>query len=346
MYIRFIKSIFKINDMNNVVNTNYPGLISVIVPVYKVEPYLTRCVHSIIDQTYTNLEIILVDDGSPDNCSTMCDDWEKLDNRIIVIHKQNGGLSDARNVGLKTATGEFISFVDSDDWIAPDMMKYLLNAIQEDKSDIAACTVEMIWDDGTPSEFLTVHTNCVLNRTEAQKALLEEKLLKQPVWYKLYKRETIEGILFEVGKQHEDVFWSYQAIGRAERVSIIDYIGYYYFQRSDSIMGNGYSLKNLDAMEAYEKRYAFIKENFPELEREARVGIISACIYNGQMALKYLPKDEQKHAMKDLKQMKKKHIIKHSDYARDKLSHRFWLDVSQISFYSACKLKNLLKVGF
>ncbi len=323
----------------------FSPLISVIIPVYKVESYLDRCLKSIVDQSYSNLEIILVNDGSPDHCPAMCDEWAKKDSRIKVIHKENGGLSDARNAGLKAATGELIAFVDSDDWIAPDMLKNLLNAIKEDNSDISACSVEMVWENDSHSELLTVSTNCVLNRLEAQEALLKENLLKQPVWYKLYKKKTIEGILFEVGKQHEDVFWSYQVIGRAERVSIIDYIGYYYFQRTGSIMGNGYSLKNLDAIEAYEKRYAYIREHFPELEKEAKISMINACIYNGQMALKHLPQNEQKQAIETLKSVIDRYPTKHSEYEQMKYTHRLWIDISKVSFIGVCRCKNLFRVG-
>lgn len=108
-------------------------MISVIVPVYKVEPYLDRCVRSIVEQTYTDLEIILVDDGSPDNCPAICDAWAERDSRVKVIHKQNGGLSDARNAGMDIATGEYIGFVDSDDWIAPEMYQILYNMLQRDQ---------------------------------------------------------------------------------------------------------------------------------------------------------------------------------------------------------------------
>lgn len=112
-------------------------MISVIVPVYKVEPYLDRCVRSIVEQTYTDLEIILVDDGSPDNCPAMCDAWAEKDNRIKVIHKQNGGLSDARNAGMDIASGDYLGFVDSDDWIAAEMYQVLYDMLQRDSSDIA-----------------------------------------------------------------------------------------------------------------------------------------------------------------------------------------------------------------
>ncbi len=319
--------------------------ISVIVPVYKVEAYLDRCVQSVLNQTYKNLEIILVDDGSPDNCPAMCDAWAKRDPRIRVIHKQNGGLSDARNAGMAVAAGEFISFIDSDDWIASEMLERLVQAIERDDSDIAACAVEMVWEDGRPRELLTVRENCVLERGEAQMALLKETLLKQPVWYKLYRKNTICGIPFEVGKVHEDVFWSYQAIGNARRVSLVDYIGYYYSQRPGSIMGEGYSLKRLDALEAQKRRCAYVKERFPELLNEAVWTLRSSCVYHGQMALKYLPKNEQKQAFAALQSILDSCALSTQAWPEKKLSHRVWLKLAEVSLKGTCRLKNLLSVG-
>ena len=116
-------------------------LISIIIPIYKVEEYLDECISSVINQTYTKLEIILVDDGSPDSCPKMCDDWAKKDSRIRVIHKTNGGLSDARNAGIEVATGEYIAFVDSDDYIKPDMIAKLYAALCKEEADISACGI-------------------------------------------------------------------------------------------------------------------------------------------------------------------------------------------------------------
>ena len=322
------------------------GTVSVIVPVYNVESYLDRCVRSIVGQTYQDLEIILVDDGSPDRCPAMCDVWAEKDSRIKVIHKINGGLSDARNAGMEAATGEYIAFVDSDDCIAPEMIERLVSALARDGSDMAACAAEMVWEDETPSRLLTEKTNCVLDRFEAQKALLEESLLKQPVWYKLYKRALIRDIPFPAGKYHEDVFWSYRAVGNASRVSIIDYVGYFYTQRPGSIMGEGYSLKRLDALEAYEKRYQYIKVRFPELEKEARISIIGACIYHGQMVLKYLPKEDQKRVLYNLDEIKSRYSIKRKETYDMKTTHRLWIDLARVSLKTACRIKNTLGIGF
>ena len=123
-------------------------LISVIVPVYKVEDCLDKCVRSIAGQTYTDLEIILVDDGSPDRCGAICDAWAQKDSRVHVIHKQNGGLSDARNAGMKIATGQFVSFIDSDDWIDPDFLEVLMTAMKEQNAQIAECAVELVDESG------------------------------------------------------------------------------------------------------------------------------------------------------------------------------------------------------
>ena len=173
-------------------------LISVIVPIYKVEEYLDRCVESIVNQTYKSLEIILVDDGSPDNCPQMCDSWAGKDNRIKVVHKENGGLSDARNAGMPFATGEIISFIDSDDWIEFDMFEKMLNRMQADNSDMVSCGVKWVEEDGSLIRDVTSEDE-VLDTTVAMKTLLNDSKLKQHVWNKIYKHNLIKDIPFEKG---------------------------------------------------------------------------------------------------------------------------------------------------
>lgn len=320
-------------------------LISIIIPIYNVEKWLDRCIESVVCQTYSNLEIILVDDGSPDNCPCMCDRWEKRDSRIKVIHKRNGGLSDARNEGLKIATGEYIGFVDSDDWIAPEMYERLQKAIVMDHSDIAACGVEMVWEDGTPSRMLTKSGCCVLNHEEAMQSIIEESWLKHPVWYKLYKAELIRGIVFPVGKYHEDVFWSYQAIGKAKKVSVLDEVGYYYVQRGDSIMGDGYSLKRLDALEAYCNQLEYIRKEYPNLEKKSLCKLWTVCIYNGQMSLRFLHNQERKHVFSYLKKIMKQYPILSDDYQESKITHKINFFIARISLHGICYLRNILNIG-
>ena len=316
--------------------------ISVIVPVYKVEPYLDKCVSSIVNQTYTNLEIILVDDGSPDNCPAMCDAWAEKDSRIRVIHKTNGGLSDARNAGMTVATGELMAFVDSDDWIAPDMYEYLYQRLTEDNSDIADCGVQMVWEDKNLCRMLTRAGNCVLNQEEAMRAIIEESWLKQPVWYKLYKTDLIRDILFPMGKCHEDVFWSYQAVGSAKKVSVSDHVGYYYLQRGGSIMGAGYSLKRLDAVEAKVQRCAYIQERFPALSPLAIKDLWFTCIYQGQLALRALNKAEAEKILTYFENLVETHPFQMEGCS---LKERLWLNMAKSSLTVACRIRNALKIG-
>ena len=316
--------------------------ISVIVPVYKVEPFLDRCVQSIVGQTYRNLEVILVDDGSPDNCPAICDAWTEKDSRIKVIHKKNGGLSDARNAGMAIATGELMGFVDSDDWIVPDMYQHLHDLLDADGSDIAACGVEMVWEDGTPSRILTKSGCCVLDQEEAMRAIIEESWLKQPVWYKLYKTALIRDIPFPVGKYHEDVFWSYQAVGRAQRVSVSDHIGYYYLQRGGSIMGERYSLKRLDAVEAKVQRCAYMQERFPALSPLAVKDIWFTCIYQGQLALRALNKAEAEKILTNFENIMDMHPFQ---MAGCSMKERLWLNMAKSSLMAACFVRNALKIG-
>lgn len=321
-------------------------LISVIVPVYKVEQYIDRCVQSITDQTYRNLEIILVDDGSPDHCPAMCDAWAAKDSRIKVMHKENGGLSDARNAGMAVASGTYMGFVDSDDYIAPEMYQLLYDRITVDGSDIAACGVEMVYEDGTSPRKLTASGNCVLNKDAAMEAIIRENWLKQPVWHKLYKTELIRDILFPVGKYHEDIFWSYQAIARVQKVSVVDTTCYFYVQRSGSIMGERYSIRRLDAIEAKQQRMHYLQREFPELEGRGQLDLLFSCIYHGQLAQRDLPKAENKRVMTRLKSVIKDCPMP-SEEIRNQITatHRFWLHLAKINLPLTCALRGLLGVG-
>lgn len=286
-----------------------------------------------------------MDDGSPDNCPSICDAWAEKDSRVKVVHKQNGGLSDARNAGMAIATGELMGFVDSDDWIAPDMYQHLHDLMAADHSDIAACGAEMIWEDGTPPRMLTKSGCCVLNQEEAMRAIIEESWLKQPVWYKLYKTALIRDIPFPVGKYHEDVFWSYQAVARAQKVSVSDKVGYYYAQRSGSIMGEGYSLKRLDAVEAMVSRCRFVTEQFPELSGLAQGQLVGGCMYHSQLILKNLDIDfNNRH---------RKWVVEQAKCAGDqwkkdtKLSkkQRMWLRLFLSAPKITCYIRNMFRIG-
>ena len=317
-------------------------LISVVIPVYKVEAYLDRCVQSIVDQTYRNLEIILVDDGSPDNCGAMCDAWAEKDNRIKVIHKENGGLSDARNAGMTIATGNYIGFIDSDDYIAPQMYQLLYGRMLQDGSDIAACGVEMVFEDNTPSRPLTSPGDFTLDHVSAMEAVVLESVLKQPVWNKLYKTDLVRDLLFPVGKYHEDVFWTWQAVAQAKSVSVLDAPCYFYVQRSGSIMAERYSLRRLDAIEAKQQRLQFLEKAYPQLTEAARRDLLFSCIYHGQLALRDLTKPQKNSVFAKLRS-----AIAACPGSLGKMNgtHKIWSILAKLNLNLCCKIRNQLGVG-
>ena len=181
-------------------------LISVIVPVYKVEQYLEKCVNSISVQTYSNLEIILVDDGSPDKCGDICDSLAKKDNRIKVIHKPNGGLSSARNAGIDIASGQYIGFVDSDDSIEPYMYENLLGLIKHDGTKLAVCAVNYIYEDGKKANKAALGKNCTFDFYHAMVEMNTHRLFDMGAWSKLYHKSLFDDLRFPVGKLSEDYY--------------------------------------------------------------------------------------------------------------------------------------------
>ncbi len=319
-------------------------LISVIVPVYKVEKYLDKCVSSIVNQTYENLEILLVDDGSPDCCGAMCDAWAEKDARIKVIHKENGGLSDARNAGLAVAKGELISFVDSDDWIEPDFISILVDVLKKTDSDIAACGIDTFYEDEPVQPVTHQETVECYEQKEALSRLIDDKL-RQVVWNKLYKRSVIGSIFFAKGKLHEDEFWSYQIIGNARAVGVTETIGYHYLQRRESIMGAKYTLRRLDAIEAKEQRQKYLEARFPELASQGRINLVFTCLYHGQKAILALQGEERKKAIRRLKQTVRAHSLNREDKKALPTTHRLWYRLMVLNFEMVCTLRNLLKVG-
>lgn len=321
-------------------------LISVIVPIYKVEKYLDRCVMSITEQTYNNLEIILVDDGSPDNCPKKCEEWRLIDGRVKVIHKQNGGLSDARNAGIQIAKGKYILFVDSDDWVAPDYVLDLYQAVSSVKADICECEIIKTDEENFTCENTAEEDVPVCYGTEeALGLLIQDTVFHQYVWNKIYRIECLKEILFAKGKMNEDEFWTYQVFGKANKVVKIQKKLYFYFQRSESIMGTQYSFKRLDALEAKGQRQRYIEKNFQNLGAIARINFIQSCIYSGQMAILYIKGLERKQALRKVRA-----YFQEAVECKENLSipakQKVWINLAMTNFEFACKLRNFLKIGF
>lgn len=239
-------------------------LISVIVPVYKVEQYLDKCVESILAQTYKNLEIILVDDGSPDRCGEMCEDWAKKDPRIKVVHKENGGLSDARNAGLDVATGDYIGFVDSDDWIDPEMYGTMYKAMGEYGADLAICCVEKVRKDGIFRQELG--GTLVYSKQKVLYELICDEKVNSFAWNKLYRRELFQDLRYPKGRTFEDTLFTYKIFERVTRVVHVDHAFYHYLRREDSILGTWPVAVEIEFCLTQQERYLVLGETHPELK--------------------------------------------------------------------------------
>ena len=234
-------------------------LVSIIVPIYNVEKYLDSCIDSIINQTYSNLEVILVDDGSPDNCPNICDEWKIKDSRIKVIHKKNGGLSDARNEGLKNSTGKFVCFVDSDDYIDKSFVEKLLSCIIENDVKISQCNYIKFNDDSNSLDKIIGNygTSIDSNKLIEQITLGDSK--NTVTWNKMYSKELFNNIKFPKGKIHEDEFTTYKLFSLVDKVGQVEDCLYYYRQTDNSIMHQKFNVKRLDYLTALEERIEFFK---------------------------------------------------------------------------------------
>ncbi|RHW42800.1 glycosyltransferase [Neobacillus notoginsengisoli] len=240
--------------------------ISVIVAAYNVEAYIEKCLESIISQTYKNLEIIVVNDGSSDNTLKLIKKSSSSDNRITLINKPNGGLSSARNAGLDIATGNFIGFVDGDDYIANDMYEVLINNLIKTSADISICNLQRVFKGGEvyfekyPSGDLVI-----LNNIEGMRSLLEANTIHHYAVDKLYRRALFDGVRYPEGKIFEDVFTTYKVFAKSNRTVYSDAAKYYYVQRADSILRNSFRKKKLEYLEAIEEMTIFINQYYKDL---------------------------------------------------------------------------------
>ena len=253
-------------------------MVSIIVPVYNVAQYLDRCLNSLVQQSHRNLEILLVDDGSTDGSGALCDRWQSRDPRIRVFHKPNGGLSDARNHGLERACGEYICFVDSDDWCDLRFVEMLLRQLLETGSDLAECSC-LRTDGHVPDTIPATPEYRVYEGRECVLRFLSEDF-SVSVWNKLYRRSLLENLPFRRGVYHEDEFWTYRVFSRARRVCRMNYTGYFYYQRPGSIVHTRPSEKRLrDAFDAARERIGFVECHYPEYAAVGYSKMMYTCMY-------------------------------------------------------------------
>ena len=256
-------------------------LLSVIVPVYKVESYLSRCLDSILNQTFTDFELILVDDGSPDRCGTICDEYAARDPRIRVIHKENGGLSSARNAGIDIARGQWLGFVDSDDWITPDCYEKLLACARRQnvklvcagRWDVSEKTVET-----TPG--LCPEKEETVSGTELARRIFTWNHMDSAAWDKLYRAELFADIRYPVGRVNEDVPVTYRLALKAGEAALCPERVYYYLHRQGSITYSKISEKTFHFSEHTRQVLSRCREEYPELVKEARYLNAWAQVFN------------------------------------------------------------------
>lgn len=312
-------------------------LISIIVPVYKVEDYLGKCIESILSQSITNFELILIDDGSPDKCGDICDHYANIDSRIKVIHKRNEGLSAARNSGLDIAKGEYVGFVDSDDWIDENMYGTLMGLLIDNDGDIAQCEFIRTFDENEKVDNSKNNTIETFNNFEALKNLYSEKAISTVVsWNKLYRRDLFEYIRFPVGKLHEDEFTTHKLLYKSRKLVYTSKVFYYYRQTPNSIMNSKFNKKRLDILDAMQERLEFAELTTNEMFiNETLKKYMFRLIYFYYKCKKEIPQEQD--IIKDIK--KRSDLLYSKYYIKSKVKIR-----SKIKYGVFYLAPNLYKV--
>lgn len=315
-------------------------LISVIVPVYRVEKYLDRCLRSITEQTYRNLEIILVDDGSPDGSGAICDAWAEKDSRIRVIHKENAGAGAARNTGLEVASGEIISMIDSDDYLQVHMYEHLMSMMTEDV-DLAECDIclteqdDLAMDDGTGAQ------TGVYGLEDAMRLHIRDEIFCQTPPNKLYRRSIIGDIRFPEGNLIDDEYFTYRVIGNARKLARSSACMYAYRQQPGSAMHKPFSLKRLQGLEAKQQRLAYLQQNMPSLVYEARFDLFFTAMFVMQSCLRSLKGEELEQARQYVRDLLKQ-ITPLEKNPEASAKKNLLLKLAQCNFEGVCRMLNLL----
>lgn len=262
-------------------------LLSIIVPVYKVEKYLKRCLDSILAQTYKNIEIILIDDESPDNSGAICDEYALKDNRIRVFHIENNGVSSARNFGLKKANGEYIGFADSDDYIAPEMYEVLVNNLEENNADISICGFSQEDVNGKFYRYWKEDITINLSTDEQIECLLENRYYRCSIWDRIFKKEVLNNVSFPKDiKIYEDMLFDYEAIKNSEKAVYTSTPYYYYCENdSNSAARSPFSDTKMDIIKVCKIIYDDINNNYPELRKTAKNAFVRNNVMCVQLAV-------------------------------------------------------------
>lgn len=320
-------------------------LVSVIIPVYNVERYLKKCIDSILNQTYKNLEIILVDDGSTDCSSKICDEYAKNDTRILVIHKVNGGQSEARNIGISESKGEYIFFVDSDDYIEYNAIETMLEIAENKNVDMVIADIYSVNEKG---EILnegkgqyTFQNESLFSAEEAAQAFAE---LDWGPWNKLYKRSVHKNIYFPKGKIHEDEAIMFQLFERCDKIVYTNARLYNYLQREGSTTSARYNLKKMDWFEVWLNNFKYVQKYFPGAEKKVMKKLMVTAIYNLDNLLNIKNIEAEKYVFQIRKELREhqQEILLNSCI---KMNYKFRIILINISLPIYCKIFRLKGVN-
>ena len=304
--------------------------VSIIVPVYNVEKYIDKCINSILNQTFKDFELILVDDGSTDSSGDICDKYREIDDRVIVIHKENGGLSSARNIGLKYSKGQYIGFIDGDDYVEKDMYKKLYSVCKDNNCEISICKfgheVDGKYIGTQEDEYIKI-----MNNYEGMEELFRGVLYRVSSCNKLYKATIFKDITFPEGRIHEDLSTTYKLFSNANKVAYINYAGYIYVKRSNSILTSKYNKKRLDAFIGWNEILDFINRRYPKLKNIVYSCYTYACIDHMYYILNQVQDKNEKREL--LNVIKKNLNMYYSDILKNKIiTIKYKLLISMLNY--------------
>lgn len=301
---------------------NKNDLISIVIPLYNVGDSLSKCIESIIKQTYKNIEIILVDDGSTDSSYNICDEYAQIDKRIVVIHKENEGVSVARNIGIEVAKGKYITFVDSDDLVTDDYIEYLYNMLIEDKTDMSICNVKVIWKN-TNYSTSKEKNRYILNSKEALERILLQQGVEVAVYAKLYKAKIFDDIRFPIGKTYEDTAIIYKLIEKCNKISYRDKECYYYIARVGSISKQKqFNDNEKNYIEFTNEMLSYIREKYKDLDKPIKRFYLYSNFRILRMLIVTKPRHHEfeKEIIKNIKNCQKEVFFYKKTPKRDKIA--------------------------
>lgn len=279
--------------------------ISVIIPVYNVETYLKQSIDSILNQTYQNYEVILIDDGSTDDSSQICDLYAKVNDKISVIHTQNQGLSAARNLGTKKAQGDYIFYLDSDDYVKENILERMVCFVEKYDADIVCGNYIYTYPDKTDIAIIEEKEYEIFDNYSAMQELIKGEKIQNFAWGKLIKREIAQICKFPVGKLFEDMYWTHYIIDKAEKI-VIDYQSFVYYRQRDNSISYNFKVKNLDQLGGMKDREQFIEKNYNGLLNDYRKRMIKNVMNLAWYSIRYLKGVEQKSAIEKLRKFYEK----------------------------------------